>query len=59
MTVTPKGDVYPEIGTFPPPYRNSDNDVKEINEKLDKIIELLKNIHQYQKWQFEKDMFRK
>ena len=44
MTVTPKGDVYPEIGTFPPPYRNSDNDVKEINVKLDRIIELLEAI---------------
>lgn len=44
MAVTPMGEVYPETGAFPPPYRNSDNDVKEINVKLDRIIELLEAI---------------
>ena len=44
MTITPMGEVYPETGTFPPPYRNSDNDVKEINVKLERIIKLLEAI---------------
>lgn len=44
MTITPMGEVYPETGAFPPPYRNSNNDVKEINVKLDRIIELLEAI---------------
>ena len=35
---------FPEVGTFPPPYKNSNNDAKEINVKLDKIIELLEAI---------------
>ena len=35
---------FPEVGTFPPPYKNSNNDVKEINVKLDRIIELLEAI---------------
>ena len=44
MTTTPMGEVYPETGAFPPPYKSSNNDVKEINVKLDRIIELLEAI---------------
>ena len=36
MTITPIGEVYPETGAFPPPYRNS-NDNNEIKKIMDTI----------------------
>lgn len=36
MTITPMGEVYPETGAFPPPYRNS-NDNNEIKKLMDTI----------------------
>ena len=36
MTITPMGEVYPETGAFPPPYKNS-NDNNEIKKLMDTI----------------------
>ena len=48
MTITPMGEVYPETGAFPPPYKNSNNDVKEIN---------VNNIQQFIFFSVEKTTF--
>ena len=36
MTITPMGEVYPETGAFPPPYKNFNNN-NEIKKLMDTI----------------------
>ena len=38
MTITPMGEVYPETGAFPPPYRNSNdnNDIKKLMDTIER-----------------------